>query len=318
MANLGKFKLGWATSQVDYYRKLVLPTVGKFKLKSQKVILQKDLINSLAKYFSFPKHEVTRLVNCLFHEILSNIRDGYCVKIPYFGTFQPYVYTGKNIFNIGLNQFNSTPRIVQRVQPMLLPSKYSLHVCSPRAAFNTPMLYRLKTDKSNTLSEAETWYKDQARFHRRTLMVYDNPFKLTGFDEDDYLLKESIATSFPSDTEKEELAKFESYLKEKSYLRDKKVIRRFMFRDIQNNKYHWMYHNFLPGKYYVGSDNNFFMSEEETNKNLTRYEVMDSRIKKNYRKFTSTKHLPKKAPKDLPTSVLEEYELGDVHDEHTT
>lgn len=310
MGNLGKLRFGFKQHcpYVPYTR-----TYLKNVLKDlQERVTLKQLINDIAPYFSFPKSEVTRLTNCIFHEILTKVREGKNVEIPYFGTFQPYVYTGKVTFNIGLNQYNSTPKIIQRCQPMLLPSKYSLHVCSPRTAFNTPAwyIYRVPGKKlPQNYPEIYLWYKNQERYRRRFMMLYDNPYKITGFSEADYVLKESTATKFPTDTDKKELAHLESLIRDQAYLRDKTVVKRFVLKDYYKKyKCLFTYHNFLTGKYYVGCDNNFFMTEEEVNKNLTRHDVMATRLKKNKKAFTSTSHLPKSRPSDLPYSFEEELE----------
>ena len=264
-----------------------------------------DFIKRLTPYFSFPNTEIKRLINCVFHEILTCIREGHSVNITHFGLFTGQFMAGRVTYNIGLNQYNATPKIHQRCQPIVLPSSYAIHVCSPKNAFNDPAWYLLKTATPAPSSKI-LWFKNNVRFHKRALMIYDNPYAISGFKEIKYRLKESTGTSFPSETDVSEMKDLAKFMKDKAYRADRKVIRRFVLQDFKKkNICQWSYYNYLPGKYFVGSDNNFYMTEDEVRKKKTRYEVLYDRNKKNKKAFTDTSHLPEDRPDDLSWDYYE-------------
>ena len=266
-----------------------------------------ELINRIVPYFTIPRSEQVRLANCLFHEILTCIREGSEVRVPYFGRFHGQYFAGRVTFNIGLNQYNATPKVIQRCQPILLPSPYAMHVCSPKNAFNDPAWYLSKKKDTMPNGSKILWFRNNLRFHNRGLMLFDNPRTMMGLNGLEYKLKESIGETFPSETDDKELKHLESLIHEKRYKADKKVIKRFVLRDIEKgvNKL-WCYYNYLPGKYFVGTDNNFYMTEKEVKSGKTRYEILEARIKKNKKKFTDISHLPEQVPEDLTWDVYED------------
>ena len=304
MGNLGTYRLPFRglSPHVPYVSRD--PKTGKPRNNS---ICFSELMDRIMPYFTIPRSEQVRLVNCLFHEILTCIREGKEVKVPYFGRFHGQYFAGRVTFNIGLNQFNATPKVIQRCQPILLPSPYAMHVCSPKNAFNDPAWYLTHKNSSATPGSKILWFKNNLRFHKRGLMLYDNPHQMLGLNGLEYKLRESTGEVFPSETDDKELKHLQSLLREKRYKEDKKVIKRFVLRDVENgvNKL-WCYYNYLPGKYFVGTDNNFFMTEKEVASGKTRYEVLESRIKKNKKKFTDTSHLPEQVPEDLTWDVYED------------
>lgn len=304
MGNLGTYRLRFRdlNPHIPYIKRD--PKTGKPRTSS---ICFSELMDRIMPYFTIPRSEQVRLVNCLFHEILTCIREGMEVKVPYFGRFHGQYFAGRVTFNIGLNQFNATPKVIQRCQPILLPSPYAMHVCSPKNAFNDPAWYLTHKNSSATPGSKILWFKNNLRFHKRSLMLYDNPRKMLGLNGLEYKLRESAGEVFPSETDNKELEHLKSLLREKMYKEDKKVVKRFVLRDIKNgvNKL-WCYYNYLPGKYFVGTDNNFNMTKEEVASKKTRYEILESRIKKNKKKFTDTSHLPENVPDDLTWDVYED------------
>lgn len=295
MANIGRVRLPFRQDCP-----FIPPAFTKKNTKnSVETVNFKDFIARLTPHFTIPETEVTRLVNCVFHEILDIIRDGKRVNIPYFGNFIGHIFTSRLIFNIGLNMHDKTPKIIQRCQPNLLPSTYACHVCSPKNAFRDPVWYT-KNQYANTSSGAKlAWYKNNIRFHKRSLMLFDNPYSMSGINNFGYTMKESTGTCFPSETDLSEMRHLESMLVKQAYIKDKKVIRRFVLKDfLKKNKSLFIRHNYLPGKYFVGDDNYFHMTEEEHASGKTRYEVVYDRIRKN-KKFINETQLPDEVPEDF-------------------
>ena len=310
MGNLGTYRLKFRDLCPHIPYNGHDPKLKKFKIET---INFSELIARLTPYFTIPRSEQIRLANCLFHEILTCIREGKQVKVPYFGTFHGQYFAGRVSFNIGLNQYNATPKVIQRCQPILLPSPYSMHVCSPKNAFNDPAWYLSGKRKTGDSGSKILWFRNNLRYHKRGLMLYDNPRQMLGLNGLEYKLRESVGVVFPSETDDKELKHLESLFKEKRYAVDKKVVKRFVLRDTETkaNKL-WCYYNYLPGKYFVGTDNNFYMTEKENKSGKTRYQILEARIKKNKKKFTDTSHLPDKAPDDL---VWDVYEMEQPNDD---
>lgn len=298
--NLGKISLP--------FKKLTNSHVPCFQIRAltpeqnQQFITYSKLIDRLTPYFTLPRKELVRFANCIFHEILSCIRYGCDVSVPYFGRFHGQYSAGRVTFNVAFNQYNPTPKVIQRCQPILLPSTYAMHICSPKNAFNDPAWYSSKSTcrrKKNPSSKL-FWYENQVRFHKRDLMLYDNPYQMTGLIGLEYKLRESSGEVFPSETDTADMQHLYSLIKEKAYTADKKLVKRFVFRDFYSkNKNLWTYYNYLPGKYFVGADNNFYMTEKENDSGKTRYEVLAERFEKNKKIFKKVDKLPKRVPKDL-------------------
>ena len=310
MANIGRVSLPF-----KHKCPFIPPAFTKKNIKNTvENVTFTDFIARLTPHFTIPETEVIRLVNCVFHEILDIIRDGKRVNIPYFGTFIGHIFTSRLIFNIGLNMYDKTPKIIQRCQPNLLPSTYACHVCSPKNAFRDPVWYTKNRYATSSSGAKLYWYKNNIRFHKRSLMLYDNPYSMSGINNFSYTMKESTGKHFPSETDLSEMRHLESMLVKQAYAKDKKVIRRFVLRDfLKKNKSLFIRHNYLPGKYFVGDDNNFYMTEEEHASGKTRYEVIYDRIRKN-KQAIDKNNLPDEVPEDLTWDYFE-MEVNNNRDE---
>lgn len=278
-----------------------------------KWVLQKDkeinspytftnLVRRLTKYFSLPQKELIRFSNCLFHEILSVLREGYSIGIPYFGTFYGNYFTTKHFFNIGLNQYNNNPKIVQRCYPAFWPTPYAVAVCSPKNAYYRPL--RFLSKQTRNIPKAwglMDWHKAQQRYVHRSLMCRDNPYTLSGVFES-YRLKESCGVHYPSDTDEEEIKDLLRDFKDEVYKKAKRVCKRLTRKDFfAKGKHLYSYYNYLPGKYFVGMKNNFECSP--SNKHLSAWDIVH---KENLDTDLSTNHLPEKAPSDFRYGNVEQ------------
>lgn len=264
-----------------------------------------ELMYRVSKYFSFSRDEVIRVVNCFFHELLSLIRDGKTMYVPYFGTFFGSYYPSKYYYNIGLNQRYSHPTIIQRCYPNFYPSPYAVAVCSPKNAYDRPLRYL--TPKGNAIQfpwGLKEWHHSQLRYMIRCLMLHDNPRTLLGVFTN-YRLKESTATKYPSDTDIDEIFDLCEDYKHVFYRQARKLVKRFTKKDyFGRGKHLYSYYNYLPGKYFVGFRNRFnvgekgrFMKAEDI--------VYQEGLKANL----SLDHIPEECPDD--------FVLGDVSQEYT-
>lgn len=144
--------------------------------KEIKFMSYKELRDKVSKNFLWPKAETTRLLNCLFHEILSSIKDGYAVRVPYFGTF----YTRKRLIRSPGQRDPQTGYLVNeergsRVYPRtaiyFTPDMYAKHVVSEREEFKeSDLTYR------NNYGTTFYWDKTFDTFNRRKEMLQDNPY----------------------------------------------------------------------------------------------------------------------------------------------
>lgn len=264
------------------------------------------VIERLLPYFSFSKKELTRIANCIFHEILSMIREGKAVRIPYFGNFfgqfKPYKYW----YNIGFNESFTTPKVHMRCYPNFYPCAYAVAVCSPKNTYLRPI--RFLSTKSEFTQDAVwgllEWHRAQKRFVKRSLMIHDNPYLLTGV-YNNYRLKESTGLNYPSDTDETEIQDLLKCYKEEVYRKAKLLVKRLTRKDyFERGKHLYSYYNYLPGKYFVGSRNGFLAPKE-----LQHLKAEDIVYRVNGNEPPSTDHLPDKAPDD--------FEYGNISQEYT-
>ncbi len=249
--------------------------------KETTTIYTTELIKDLCKYFSFPDHEITRLVNCVFHLILTYLRENAKVSIYKFGTFYNHWVTGCCTYSIRTGTINPTRRVTYRSIPAFKHANYATHVLSPKKAFAKPLFIGKNTNMAELISSnpmsLPAWYKSNDAFYKRSFMLYDNPYSRVG-EWKGHILKESTCTSGLSKSEKEAYALFEKHFKSEFVKRNKLVYKRFVINDfIDLNKTYWCYHNYLPGKFYIGSDFNFESTVKEARDKVNRYEILDKR-----------------------------------------
>ena len=141
-----------------------------------------DFVSELAEHFSYPTAEIQRIINCVFHKILCTIRDGKALKVPYFGTFSGYERLARISYNVGARMHYDTPTVYMRTHPVYTPDSYSIHVCSPRSAFRplVGQFMRRNLFNSGYRNSTKYWDLQQLIFRKRQLMLYDNPYILTG------------------------------------------------------------------------------------------------------------------------------------------
>ena len=144
--------------------------------KEVKFLSYKDLRDKVSKHFPWPKAETTRLLNCLFHEILTGLKDGYAVRVPYFGTFYtrlrlirtpgtPNPQTGYTIDGGGGS------RVYPRTSIYFTPDMYTRHVVAKREEFkDSELTYK------NNYGTTFYWDKTLKAFEKRKGMLTDFPY----------------------------------------------------------------------------------------------------------------------------------------------
>lgn len=265
-----------------------------------------EVINRLAPYFSFSKKELTRIANCIFHEILSMIREGKAVRIPYFGNFFGQYVPYKYWYNIGLNARFATPQVHMRCYPNFWPAAYSVAVCSPKNTYLRPIRFYsvLSECTHDRVWGLYEWHRAQRRFVKRSLMIHDNPYLLTGVYSN-YRLKESVGLNYPSDTDEDEIQDLLSCYREETYQKAKRLVKRLARSDyFERGKHLYAYYNYLPGKYFVG------------NRNWIPVKKCDEHLKAEDIFYKTCKNTPPSID-HLPDTCPDDFNYGDVSQEYT-
>lgn len=280
-----------------------------YRYRNKGTLKYNDLIERLIPYFSFPRTEIIRMMNCMFHEILACIRDGFDVDVPYFGTFHGQTFIGRRLYLIEHGIKAKRAQLIMRVKPILYPNNYAMHVCSPRAAFSTPCTY-LSKHMQSTPGSLYYWYKNNFRYKKRSLMLYDNPYPTIHTKGLEYVLKESHGIHFPSETEEVEWKWLNSLFRDHFYQKDKKPINRFVIKVLRKNKdtgeRYFETYNYLAANQYVGGDTCIYMNMGEAASGLTKYDVFRWRHKAMEETFRNIEHLPEHVP-DSITYTMQDY-----------
>lgn len=272
-----------------------------------KLISYSQIIDQLHKSFTFPREEITRLANCIFHLILKELKQGNSVKIPYFGMFYGEWYGSKRLYNLSTGLKLSKHILTFRCKPQLYPAPYTTCILSPKDAFNLPSFFARSTSQLYSANSLARWYKDQLLFTKRDLMLQDNPYETI---VSKYTHKESTQEVYNPEINLVEYEAIKKSLNEKVFQDNKHLLNRFMLKQMldYNPKYSgvFTYHNYLPNKWYVGTPFNFENTVKE--KELNKWFTLLRRKELMMKKFINYK-APLRTPKDFDFNffTLEKY-----------
>lgn len=268
----------------------------------------RELIDSLTPYFTLPKNELIRFTNCLFHQILSFIREGRYVLIPYFGAFVGEHFAGMLHYNLATSETYDAPIIHQKCVPSFRSSGYASLVTSPVEAFNIPKSTVART--SNFLDRYQ-WYLKNNIFHKRSLMLFDNPYGLLGVNDGKYALKYSQSLWFTQE-HKDEYNWLTTLFRDNFYKVDSQVCVKHVVNDLIENDNEEkpvalkIKHNYLPGIYFTGSDAKFALTRAEDNSSITRYGILYLRQQQFKDAYSKNPNVTDERPDDLTYNIDED------------
>jgi nucleoid DNA-binding protein len=259
------------TGRHNYGAKRALPRVTfNPDTRESNIKSYAEFVDELGEHFSYPKAEVTRLINCVFHKLLTTMREGHSIRIPYFGTFSTKTYLSKITYNIGAQCDYDSPRVIQRCHPTFTPDGYSVHCCSPRGAFFSNFKSTSITRPSKYYYNTyEYWDQQQMMYRKRCLMLYDNPYTLTGVFQG-HALPDSYALSKASKYKEEEHLR--EALKEINRIQDikdmkpvERLLRKAASYKRKTAQEVYTYYNYSKDKP-IGAGNAIYLKEQDKDK----------------------------------------------------